>query len=97
MSEPTLEHIAKNSCIVRNTAGKPRSRLGLTYHHISLERPVAVRFDPADGSMYIVDFGILELRKGREFVKERTGRIFKLVPQTAPATQPATNVASSSK
>src|SRR5678816_1561622 len=27
MSEPTLEHIAKNSCIVRNTAGRPgRSR-----------------------------------------------------------------------
>jgi hypothetical protein len=81
------------SDFVRNTAGKPRSRLGLTYHHISLERPIAVRFDPADGSMYIIDFGVLEMRKGREFVKERTGRVFKLVPQTAPTTQPASQTA----
>jgi hypothetical protein len=81
------------SDFVRNTAGKPRSRLGLTDHHISLERPVAVRFDPADGSMYLIDFGVLEMRKGREFIKERTGRVFKLVPQTAPSTQPASQTA----
>jgi hypothetical protein len=74
---------------VRNTAGLPRSRQGLTYHHISLERPIAVHFDRSDGSMYIVDFGVLEMRRGREFVKERTGRIFKLVP-VAPTTQPTT-------
>ena len=81
------------SDFVRNTAGKPRSRLGLTYHHISLERPIAVRFDPSDGSLYVIDFGVLEMRKGREFVKERTGRVFKLVPQAAPTTQPAAQTA----
>ena len=32
----------------------------------------------------------LEMRKGREFVKPRTGRIFKLVPSAPPTTQPTT-------
>lgn len=78
---------------VRNTAGVPRSRQDLTYHHVALERPMAVTFDPTDGSMYIVDFGVLEMRKGKEFVKKGTGRIFKLVPQTLMTTQPADAVA----
>ncbi|HEV2293291.1 MAG TPA: hypothetical protein VGR35_05510 [Tepidisphaeraceae bacterium] len=73
---------------VRNTAGVPRSRQRLTYHHVALERPVAVTFDPADGSMYLVDFGVLEMRKGREFVKPRTGRIFKLAPQATTQVPP---------
>src|SRR5688572_21178741 len=76
---------------VRNTAGVPRSRQKLSYHHVGLERPMSVKFDMSDGSMYIVDFGVLEMRKGKEFVKERTGRIFKLVPQAPATTQPTTN------
>jgi hypothetical protein len=36
------------------------------------------------------------MRKGREFVKERTGRVFKLVPQTTPSTQPSSQTALSS-
>jgi len=83
----------KVSDFVRNTAGVPRSRQKLTYHHICLERPIAVRFDPSDGSMYIVDFGVLEMRNGREWVKPLSGRIFKLEPNESPTTQPATTVA----
>jgi glucose/arabinose dehydrogenase len=85
------------SDFVRNTAGVPRSRQKLTYHHVSLERPMSVKFDLADGSMYIVDFGVLEMRKGKEFVKARTGRIFKLVPQAPPTTQPTTTAITGSK
>ncbi|MGB7160783.1 MAG: hypothetical protein WBD40_22150 [Tepidisphaeraceae bacterium] len=81
------------SDFVRNTAGVPRSRQrGLTYHDVCLERPIAVKFDLSDGSMYIVDFGVLEMRKGREFVKAHTGRIFKLVPAASPSTQPAPSI-----
>ena len=85
------------SDFVRNTAGVPRSRQKLTYHHVSLERPMSVKFDLSDGSMYIVDFGVLEMRKGKEFVKARTGRIFKLVPQAPPTTQPTTTAITGSK
>jgi hypothetical protein len=56
-----------------------------------------VKFDLADGSMYIVDFGELEMRKGKEFVKARTGKIFKLVPQAPPTTQPTTTAITGSK
>ena len=82
---------------VRNTGGVPRSRQNLSYHHVSMERPISVKFDLLDGSMYIVDFGVLEMRKGKEFIKERTGRIFKLVPQAPPTTQPATTAITGSK
>ncbi len=85
-----VRNLGEVTDFVRNTAGVPRSRQDLTYHHVALERPMNVKFDPTDGSMYIIDFGILEMRKGKEFVKPRTGRIFKLVPQTLMTTQPAT-------
>lgn len=84
-----VKNVGEVSDFVRNTAGVPRSRQNLTYHQICLERPMAVKFDPADGSVYIIDFGVLEMRRGREFVKPHTGRIFKLVPSTPLTTQPA--------
>jgi hypothetical protein len=44
----------------------------------ALERPIDAKFGP-DGSLYIVDFGKLELRNGKELVTSGSGRIFKLV------------------
>ena len=58
---------------------------------VGLERPTAVKFDPRDGSMYIVDFGRMRMKGGRERVSAHTGRIFKLrVRPGDPSTQPAT-------
>ena len=76
---------------IRNTKDRPASMLddgeGL------LERPVAAKFAP-DGSLYIVDFGPLEIRDGREKVKPNAGRILRLraadADAHAAATQPAT-------
>jgi glucose/arabinose dehydrogenase len=43
-----------------------------------LERPVDVKFGP-DGAMYILDFGQMEMKGGREKVGGGTGRVFRLV------------------
>jgi sugar lactone lactonase YvrE len=60
---------------IRNAKDLPASMLpagdGL------LERPVAAKFAP-DGSLYIVDFGELTVRDGREKVKPQTGRVYRL-------------------
>jgi glucose/arabinose dehydrogenase len=62
---------------IRNTSGKPRSRAG---GNISLlERPIDVKFAP-DGSVYILDFGQMEMRDGHEHIIPGTGQIFRLVP-----------------
>ena len=42
-----------------------------------IERPVAAKFAP-DGSLYIVDFGPLEMKDGREKVRPNGGRILRL-------------------
>ncbi|HEX8340489.1 MAG TPA: hypothetical protein VF624_06230 [Tepidisphaeraceae bacterium] len=52
-----------------------------------LERPIDVKIGP-DGALYILDFGQLELRNGRERVKNKTGRVFRLGKQPTPSTQP---------
>ncbi len=45
-----------------------------------LERPVDVVFGP-DGSMYLLDFGKMRMRGGREDVPEDgTGKVYRLVP-----------------
>ena len=59
---------------IRNTRGGPASETG---DEGALERPVDLKFGP-DGAVYIVDFGQMEMRNGREQVKKGTGRIFKL-------------------
>src|SRR5262249_19645475 len=61
--------------LIANAKGGPASQLpegtGL------LERPVAVKFGP-DGSLYIVDFGQLDVKPdGREKVHPMSGRIFR--------------------
>ncbi|MGE5609151.1 MAG: PQQ-dependent sugar dehydrogenase, partial [Bacillota bacterium] len=44
----------------------------------ALERPVDVKFGP-DGALYILDFGRMEMKGGRERVRGGTGRVYKLV------------------
>jgi sugar lactone lactonase YvrE len=53
-----------------------------------LERPIDIKIGP-DGALYILDFGQLELRNGRERVKTGTGRIFRLGGTESAATRPA--------
>jgi len=60
---------------IRNTREGPASRHDI---EIGLERPIDVKFGP-DGAMYVLDFGFMEMKKGREYVKGQTGRIYKLV------------------
>jgi hypothetical protein len=84
------------SDFIRNTSGQPPTARQRSDGLVMLERPAAVKFDPRDGSMYIVDFGRLEMKGGKERVTPRTGRVFKLAPAadgatTRPTTQPATD------
>jgi glucose/arabinose dehydrogenase len=53
----------------------------------ALERPIDVKIGP-DGALYVLDFGQLEVKNGRERVKAKTGRVFRLGKQPPPATQP---------
>ena len=72
---------------IRNTVNNPRSRI--PGHSVSLlERPIDVKFGP-DGSLYVLDFGELEMREGREHVTPGTGQIFRLVPVSETPTSPA--------
>lgn len=76
---------------VRNTSGKPASWSGRGT--LALERPCDVKFAP-DGSLYILDMGVMRVENGKEKVSAGTGRLFKLVPEetatTRPTTQPTT-------
>lgn len=75
---------------IRNTADVPRHRLP-EQPEDALERPVDVKFGP-DGSLYVVDMGRMDVRRGRENVTAGTGQVFRLVPVApdAPAGEPAT-------
>lgn len=46
-----------------------------------LERPVAVKFDPDGKSLYVVDFGIIEIDGEKTISHERTGVIWKISKQ----------------
>jgi glucose/arabinose dehydrogenase len=72
------------SDFVVNTRRKPASRLGTNV--VALERPIDVKFGP-DGSLYILDFGQLTVKGGKEKIVKGTGKIFKLM--SVPATQPS--------
>jgi glucose/arabinose dehydrogenase len=67
---------------IYNTRGVPASMLPGKVE--AIERPIDVKFGP-DDAIYILDFGQMEMRKGRERVTQGSGRVFKLV-----ATKPAT-------
>jgi hypothetical protein len=72
---------------IRNSKVAPASRLkkgqGL------LERPIAAKFAP-DGSLYIVDFGRLDIKDDRVKIVPNTGRVLRLraTASTRPSTQP---------
>lgn len=70
---------------MRNTLGVPAHMLGKGV--VALERPIDVKFD-ADGSLYVLDLGRLDMKKGKERVSRGTGRVFKLTPIREPATRP---------
>jgi glucose/arabinose dehydrogenase len=78
---------------VRNTQRRPGSQLNGDPR--LLERPIDAKFGP-DGMLYILDYGQMEVRDGRERVRPRTGQIFRLAPPTPaapPQTQPTTAAA----
>jgi glucose/arabinose dehydrogenase len=52
----------------------PASWLGAA----GLERPMDVRFDPAGTALYVVDFGILEMRDRRPTPRARTGALWRI-------------------
>jgi len=69
---------------VRNTDGIPASMIKPRVE--ALERPIDVKFGP-DGKLYILDFGRMEVRDGKEHISAGTGKIFVLEPVVdAPAT-----------
>jgi glucose/arabinose dehydrogenase len=68
---------------IHNTEYRPASMLGRNVE--AIERPVDVKFGP-DGRLYVLDYGRMEMRGGREKIMQRTGRIFVLEP-----TEPGAN------
>jgi glucose/arabinose dehydrogenase len=58
----------------RGSEPGPASRL----HTGGLERPVAVRFDAAGTSLYVVDFGILSMTETGPAPQESTGALWKI-------------------
>ena len=43
-----------------------------------LERPLAVRFDPAGQALWIVDFGVLMMREGAMIPVPGTGVVWRI-------------------
>jgi hypothetical protein len=79
---------------VRNTRGGPASRAASKAKGkatVMLERPVDVKFG-ADGKMYILDYGRVDMKNGKPRVKAGTGRLFVLEPieEESPTTAPVT-------
>jgi hypothetical protein len=75
---------------VFNARGGPASQLQEGRHE-ALERPIDVKFCPADGYLYIVDFGQVRMDGGREKVNDGTGKIFRLLPASVAATPNSTS------
>jgi glucose/arabinose dehydrogenase len=53
----------------------------------AMERPIDVKFGP-DGALYILDFGRMEVEDGKEKVRPRTGKLYRLGPTPEPTTAP---------
>lgn len=61
----------------RGSRGGPASQLG----GAGLERPIAVRFDPAGTALYVVDFGVLNHPKKRAVPHPGTGVLWRITRQ----------------
>ena len=66
----TIHDFAAN----RGKTNGPASKLGTA----GFERPIAVRFHPADASMYVVDFGVLRETKKGSVPETGTGVLWKI-------------------
>lgn len=75
---------------VVNTRRKPASQMG--GKDWELERPIDVKFGP-DGAVYIVDYGQMEMKDGREQINSKTGRVYRLGAPAVPSTTPSTPAA----
>ncbi len=64
---------------IHNTRDLPGHALE-PYDPQALERPIDVKYNPADNCLYILDFGRMRMRGGRMEVAEHTGKIYRLVP-----------------
>lgn len=69
----SIEHFAVN----KGPKHGPASKIGTA----GLERPVAVRFNPAGDALYIVDFGVMRLEGKMPKPLERTGVLWKITRQ----------------
>jgi hypothetical protein len=77
-----VDLVAKEvSEFIRNTRGTPASKQGKNV--VALERPIDVKFGP-DKKLYILDYGQMEMRDGRQVPEPGTGRIFILEPLEPP-------------
>ena len=73
---------------IRNTELSPASRLvSGTRTPDMLERPIDVKTGP-DGAIYVLDFGRLTDKDGRERTEDGTGQIFRLAPSDELITRP---------
>jgi hypothetical protein len=68
---------------IHNTRNIPASKLGNDVE--ALERPNDVKFGP-DGKLYILDYGRMEVKEGREKIVPGTGCIFVLEQTVPPST-----------
>jgi glucose/arabinose dehydrogenase len=62
---------------VYNTRLGPASALGTQGR--GLERPIDVKFGP-DGALYILDYGQMVMKDGKESISRGTGRIWRVLP-----------------
>src|SRR4051812_35767953 len=62
---------------IYNTRGLPASKMGKGV--VGLDCPCDVKMGP-DGSLYILDMGVVSMKTGQPHIAARTGRIFKLIP-----------------
>ena len=69
--------IIKDFAVNKGRENGPASVL----EHGGLERPVAVKFHPDGASLYVVDFGIIEIDGNKTISHERTGVIWKISKQ----------------
>lgn len=57
----------------------------------AMERPIDVKFGP-DGALYILDFGQMRVEDGKEKIKPKTGRLYRLGTTVIPTTAPSSTV-----